>query len=450
MLGAPPMPTPTGQPLRLGERPDLLVLRAVRAVDPTVGLDAIVDVVVERGTITRLGPGAAAGIGGGAEISGGGRWLLPGLVDLHTHLREPGFEGKETIATGLRAAAAGGFVHVCPMANTRPVNDSALVTELMVSRAKDVATVRLSPIGAITLGQEGKALAEMASMQKAGAIGVSDDGRCVMSASVMRRAFEYATTHDLLVIQHAEDHTLTEGAEMHEGAISTRLGLRGWPRFAEDVIVARDLVLAEALRARYHVAHLSSHVSARLVREAKSRGVRVTAEVTPHHLAFTDAMLLGYDPYCKVNPPLREAADQDALWDALRDGTIDCVATDHAPHGFLDKETELSSAAPGLIGLETAVPLVLAEAMSRGVPLARMLEALSSAPAKIAGVEAPSLREGHPASFFLFDPAREWTVSREALRSKSTNTPLLGRALRGGVDLTLAWGAVAHERTHTP
>ncbi|MCC6645807.1 MAG: dihydroorotase [Polyangiaceae bacterium] len=424
---------------------ELLVVRDVRAFDAP---DAPLDVVVEAGRITRLGPGAANDVprGRGLDVDGRGRWLLPGLVDLHVHLREPGFEGKEDIASGLAAAAAGGFVHVCPMPNTRPVNDGRIVTELMMSRARDVDGVSISPVGAITQGLLGSELAEMAAMRAAGARAVSDDGKCVMSAAVMRRALEYAKTHDLVVMQHAEDHTLTEGALMHEGAVSARLGLRGWPRVAEDVIVARDLLLAELTRARYHVSHLSSHVSAALVREAKSRGLAVTAEVTPHHLLLTDAALLGYDTACKVNPPLREQVDVDAMWQALLDGTIDCVATDHAPHGPLDKECELAAAAPGLIGLELCVPLLVDAARKRGFPLARLFDALSRAPSRIIGLEPTHPREGAEASFCLFDPDARWKVDRSTLRSKSMNTPFLGRELTGAIDLTVARGRVVHER----
>jgi dihydroorotase len=308
----------------------VLVFRRVRAVDPAGALDAEVDVVIECGHIARLGRDAARDLTANERVhivELTGAWLLPGFIDLHTHLREPGAEGKEDIASGLRAAAAGGFVDVCCMANTRPVNDSRVVTEMLVARARAVSSVRLHPIAAITVGQKGEQLTEMADLKDAGAVAVSDDGRCVTSSRVMRHALEYASTFDMPVIQHAEDHMLTEGAHMHEGAISTKLGVRGWPRVAEDVIVARDLLLAEYVGARYHVAHVSTMGSVRLLRDAKSRGVRVTAEVTPHHLLLTHEALLGYDTACKVNPPLREPEDVEALRRALADGTIDCIAT---------------------------------------------------------------------------------------------------------------------------
>jgi dihydroorotase len=430
----------------------MLILRNGRVLDPSRGLDEFADVVVEDGRVTRVGRGAADGVHGERvrvhDVAG--CWIVPGLVDLHVHFREPGQEYKEDIATGLRAAAAGGFTQVCAMPNTKPVNDTRAITEAMLARARSVSTAeraatRLQVFGAITKGLEGKELAEMADLQAAGAIGVSDDGHCVMNAAVMRRALEYARTFDLLVSQHCEDHDLTAGALMHEGAVSTKLGLRGWPRVAEDVIVARDLLLAELTGARYHVAHLSSKVSVRLLREAKSRGLRVSAEVTPHHLTMTHESVLGYDTACKVNPPLREAEDVAALQEALRDGTIDCIATDHAPHSTIEKDCEFSAALNGMIGIDTVVPAML-ELVRRGIvtPL-RLIEALSTAPAKVAKLEGGSLAIGARADVTVIDPDARWTVTKETLRSKSHNTPLLGREVQGRVRLTLVGGAIAHE-----
>ncbi|MCA9603560.1 MAG: dihydroorotase, partial [Myxococcales bacterium] len=340
----------------------MLVLRGGRVIDPASQWDGPADIVVDdRGRIERMGPGAAEGVAGERVrvVDASGCWVTPGFVDLHVHLREPGHEYKEDIVSGLRAAAAGGFTTVCAMPNTSPVNDTRAITETMVARAREAEGARLLPFGAITRKLEGKELTEMADLREAGAVGVSDDGKCVMNAAVMRRAMEYARTHDLLVSQHCEDHHLTEGAQMHEGAISTRLGLRGWPREAEDVIVARDVVLANLTRARYHVAHISSAGSLAFVREAKARGLEVSAEVTPHHLLLTDEAVLGYHTSCKVNPPLREASDREALRQALRDGTIDCVATDHAPHSDMEKDCEFQAASVGINGLETAVALLL-------------------------------------------------------------------------------------------
>jgi dihydroorotase len=427
---------------------DALVFRRVRAIDPAGALDAEVDVVVEGGRVTRVGRDAAKDLAAGERVrvvERPGAWLLPGLVDLHAHLREPGSEGKEDVASGLRAAAAGGFVDVCCMPNTRPVDDSRVVTEMLVSRARELGGVRLHPIGAITMGQKGEQLTEMADLRDAGAVAVSDDGRCVTNSQVMRRALEYATTFDLPLIQHAEDHALTDGAQMHEGAVSTRLGLRGWPRVAEDVIVARDVLLAEYIGARYHVAHVSTAGAARLVREAKARGAAVTAEVTPHHLLLTDQALLGYDTACKVNPPLREPEDLEALRRALADGTIDCVATDHAPHGVLDKHVEMAEAAPGMIGLELCVPLLLGLVREGVLPLGRLVDALTCAPARIAGLPPPRIRDGARADLVLVDPAARWKVDPARLLTKSRNTPFAGREVVGRVAMTVCEGRVVHE-----
>ncbi len=422
----------------------------MRAIDPGRSLDALLDVVIEGGVITRAGPGAATEeilrSGRSRVVEGRGRLLPPAFVDLHAHLREPGQEYKEDIERGLAAAAAGGFAHVCVMPNTRPVNDTRALTEALVARARSLAPApALHPIGAITKGQKGAELTEMADLKEAGAVAVSDDGRCVTSSAVMRRALEYGRTFDLPVIQHAEDHALTEGAQMHEGATSTRLGLRGWPRVAEDIIVARDVLLAEATGARYHVAHVSSLGAVRILREAKARGVAVTAEVTPHHLTLTDASVLGYDTACKVNPPLREQADVDAVRQALADGTIDAVATDHAPHSTLEKDCEFSEASPGMIGLELVVPVLLGVVRAGKLPLARLVEALTRAPARIAGIEAPSIREGAVAELCLVDPEAAVVIEASRLRSKSHNTPWLGKELMGQVQMTLAGGRIVFD-----
>ncbi|KYF59253.1 dihydroorotase [Sorangium cellulosum] len=430
----------------IGSPPPLLLFLGVRAVDPAQQLDEVVDVVVEDGVITRVGRGAATDDlrrAAGAEIiQGDGLWLLPAFVDLHAHLREPGQEYKEDIASGLAAAAAGGFAHVCAMPNTRPVNDTRSITEAMIARARAIGGPALHPIGAITMGQKGAELTEMADLKDAGAVAVSDDGRCVTSSSVMRRALEYAKTFDLPVIQHAEDHALTEGAQMHEGAIATRLGLRGWPRVAEDIIVARDVLLAEATGARYHVAHISSFGAVRILREAKSRGIAVTAEVTPHHLTLTDAAVIGYDTACKVNPPLREQADVDALREALADGTIDVIATDHAPHSTLEKDCEFAEASPGLIGLELVVPVLLDLVRQGALPLGRLVDSLTRAPARVARLEAPTIKAGARAELCLVDPNLSFVLDPARLRSKSKNTPLLGKQLTGRVKMTLAGGRV--------
>jgi len=427
---------------------ELLVLRGARSVEPGSGGEDVIDVVVERGRIVRLGAGAgaeAAASDRARVIEANGRWVMPAFVDLHAHLRQPGHEHKEDIASGLAAAAAGGYAHVCAMPNTDPVNDTREVTETMLARATEVDGPALHPIVAITKGQAGRELTDMAALRSAGAVGVSDDGVCVMSSAVMRSAFEQARELDMPVIQHAEDHELTKGAVMHEGAVSRQLGLRGWPRVAEDVIVARDILLAEYLRARYHVAHVSTLGSVRLVREAKSRGIDVTCEVTPHHLLLTDAALLGYDTACKVNPPLREEADVAALREALADGTIDAIATDHAPHSPRDKEGSLADARPGMMGLELCFGLLAGLVGTSGITLGRLVDALSTRPARIAGIEPPRLREGAPAELVLVDPDARWKPEAVALHTKSKNSPFMSRELRGRVLLTLARGTLVHD-----
>jgi dihydroorotase len=435
-------------PAAVPDAPQLIVIRGVRAIDPARSLDATVDVTIEGGTITRVGPGAASAVAkaeGARVIDAAGLWLLPAFVDMHAHLREPGQEYKEEIATGLNAAAAGGYAHVCVMPNTRPVNDTRAVTELMLRRAEEHDGAVLHPIAAITMGQKGKDLTEMAELRDAGIVGVSDDGVCVMSSAVMRRALEYAKNFDIPVIQHAEDHDLTAGAEMHEGNVSARLGLRGWPRIAEDVIIARDVLLAEYTRARYHAAHISTLGAVRIMREAKSRGIDATAEVTPHHLLLTDASVIGYDTACKVNPPLREPEDVDALRRALADGTIDAIATDHAPHSPLEKDCEFSEASPGMIGLELCFGLLLGLVGESGITLGRLLEALSTRPARIIGVEPPSIREGARAVLTLVDPGARYRVEDMLLRSKSRNTPFMKHEMTAKVLMTLARGKIVFD-----
>jgi dihydroorotase len=427
----------------------MLVIRGARVLDPSKQLDQIADVVVEAGRITRVGRDAGEKLAGEQVrvIDATGQWLAPGFVDLHVHFREPGQEYKEDIASGLAAAAAGGFTAVCPMANTKPVNDNRAITEMMVARAKELGGPRLLPFGSITKGMAGKELTEMADLKDAGAVGVSDDGVCVMNAALMRSALQYAKTFDLLISQHCEDHDLTHKAEMHEGAVSTRLGLRGWPRVAEDIIVARDLLLTEAIGgARYHVAHISSMNSVRLIREAKSRGLKVTAEVTPHHLTLTDEAVVGYNTFCKVNPPLRSEEDREALIGALKDGSIDCIATDHAPHSSLEKDCEFSEASPGINNLETTLAALLPLVDNGDVSALRLIEALSTAPAKVARIEGGSLAVGARADFVLIDPSVRWKVGRDTIRSKSLNTPLLEREVQGRVSMTVVGGNIVWQR----
>jgi dihydroorotase len=400
-----------------------------------------VDVRIDGGRIVDLGRGLA----GRRTVDVRDLWIVPGLIDLHVHLREPGQEYKEDIETGTRAAAAGGFTTICCMPNTRPVNDQRTVTELIVRRAREVGAVRVRPIGAITQGLEGKLLSDMADMKEAGIVAVSDDGRPVMNAGLMRRACEYARTFGLPVVQHAEDLDLSEGGAMNEGAVATRIGIRGQPACAESAMVARDLEIVEWTGARYHVAHVSTARTVALVRDAKRRGLAVTCEVTPHHLALTDEACSHYDTSTKVMPPLRTPADQAALFEGLADGTIDCIATDHAPHSPVEKDVEFECAAPGMLGLETALPILLGLVREGRLAEGRMLAALTSAPARAFGLGGGALAVGEVADVCVIDPERPYAIDADGLRSRSRNTPFLGRTLAGRAVLTLVEGRAVHD-----
>jgi len=423
--------------------PEDLVLRGGRVFDPAAArpLDQVADLRISNGRIVEIGRGLV----GGRIVDVRDLWVVPGLIDLHVHLREPGQEYKEDIETGTRAAAAGGFTTICCMPNTKPVNDQRTVTELIVRRAREVGLVRVRPIGAITQGLEGKALADIADMKEAGIVAISDDGRPVMNAGLMRRAFEYARTFDLPVVQHAEDLNLSEGGAMNEGAVATRIGIRGQPACAESAMVARDLEVAEWTGARYHVAHVSTARTVALVREAKRRGMPVTCEVTPHHLALTDEACGHYDTRTKVMPPLRTAADQEALLEGLADGTIDCIATDHAPHSPVEKDVEFECAAPGMLGLETALPIILDFVRMGTLDDKRAIAALTGAPARAFGLPGGSLAIGSVADLCVIDPERPFTLSAEGLASKSKNSPFIGQTLAGRAVLTFVEGRAVYD-----
>lgn len=420
-----------------------LVLKGGRVVDPSQGLDASLDVFLEEGLVADLAPKVSAR---GAEIIDvSGLVVCPGFIDIHTHLRQPGREDKETIATGTRAAAAGGFTAVCAMPNTDPVNDTAGITQAILERARNEGVVRVYPIGAITRGSRGEELAEYGDLRDAGCVAVSDDGRPVPSARVMRRALEYARAFDLTVIDHCEEPSLTEGASMNEGAVSTLLGLPGTPAVAEAMVVERDVLLAELTRGKIHIAHVSTAASVDAVRRGKARGVRVTAEVTPHHLLLTDRAVKEseYDTSTKVNPPLRSEEDRQALLAGLRDGAIDCIATDHAPHTLDDKRVEYDQAAFGIVGLETAVRLCLDRLVRPGlVDLSRLVALLSSNAARILDLPGGSLAPGSPADVTVLHLGKRGKVDPTRFASKGRNTPFAGWTLVGAPVMTIVAGAV--------
>ena len=420
------------------------LLRAGRLVDPASGHDGVADVLLDGAVVAEVGPGLEAA--GAKEVDCGGLVVCPGFVDLHVHLREPGREDAETIETGSRAAALGGYTAVCPMPNTDPVADNAGVVEMVAARGREVGLVDVFPVGAVTLGQRGSELAELGAMARsaAGVDCFSDDGHPIREARLLRLALEYARAFDAVVADHAEDASLTDGAQMHEGEVSAMLGLAGWPAAAEEMVVARDLLLAELTGGRLHLCHLSTGGAVELVRAAKARGVRVTAEAAPHHFTLTDDAARSYDPVFKVNPPLREKADVEAVRQGLADGTIDAVATDHAPHAREDKEVEWSAAPPGMLGLQTALGLALAELVGPGyLELPAAIERLTAGPARcrrLPGHGGP-VTPGAPANLTVLDPAAHWTVDRARLASRARNTPFHGRELTGRVVHTLLRGA---------
>jgi dihydroorotase len=420
--------------------PGRTLIRGGRLVDPASAHDGVADLLVADGLVAAVGRDLA----GQADevIDAAGRWVLPGLIDLHAHFREPGFEYKETILTGARAAAAGGFTAAACMPNTAPPNDSAAVTRIILEQAAAAGLVRVYPIGCITAGQRGERMAEYGDLVAAGCRAVSDDGRPVMHSGVMLRALEYSRHFGIAVISHCEDLHLAEGGVMHEGLVSTRLGLPGIPAAAEEAMAARDIVLCRQTGARLHIAHASTRGTVALVAAAKAEGLPVTAEATPHHLTLTDEAVSGFDTATKVNPPLRSREDVQALRHALAEGIIDAVATDHAPHSLAEKDLEYTAALNGLVGLETALPLVLRIVQEGACSLLRAVDALTWSPARILGVPGGRLAVGDPADVAIVDPAEEWTVDPDRFFSKGRSTPFRGWRLRGRVRLTMVGGRV--------
>jgi dihydroorotase len=421
-----------------------LLIRNGRVIDPASGLDDVRDLFIDNGKIARIG-----GTGGTADevIDARGKIVAPGFIDMHVHLREPGLEHAETIESGSRAAVAGGFTSICCMPNTTPVNDSPMVTRFIIERARQTAACHVFPIGAITKGSEGEEIAPIGSMKAAGVVAISDDGRPVMNARVTRRAMEFARSFDLPLIQHCEDLNLSAGGNMHEGQYSTRLGLRGIPAASEDVMVARDILLAELTGVRYHVAHLSTKNAVSMVAFAKSRGLAVTAEATPHHFAITDAELVRYDSNYKMKPPLRTSGDVAAVIDGIVSGAIDAIATDHAPHTGSQKMQEFERCPFGITGLETAIGLSLEALVHNGkISVARLVALFTTGPARILKLDRGTLSEGATADVTVFDLDHDWTFLAERSCSKSKNSPFDGRRFRGGPFVTVVAGKIVWRR----
>lgn len=428
-----------------------LLLRGGRVIDPSRGLDQVADVLIQDGKIAAVGP--SLGAPDGAEVRAvPGAVVAPGLVDLHVHLREPGSEDVETIASGARAAAAGGFTAVCAMPNTDPVTDNQAAIGFIVGQSLRAGAARVHPIGAISVGQEGVRLAEFGELVGAGAVAVSDDGKPVTSGHLMRTALEYARTFAIPVADHCEERTLAAGGVMHEGVVAARLGLKGIPACAEEIMVGRNLLLAELTGGHVHLCHMSTRGSVDLIRRAKERGVRVTAEVTPHHLTLTELACEGYDTHAKMNPPLREDADVAALRAALKAGVIDCIASDHAPHAYDAKEAAFDDAPFGVIGLETAFPVVYTALVRGGVlTLPDLIARMSTAPAAAFRLPGGSLAPGAAADVVVLDVATLWRIDPEQFRSKSRNTPFGAREVYGRALLTLVGGKAVHDAAaHRP
>ena len=424
---------------------DRILIRGGHVIDPANNVSAALDVLIEGGKIAAVGEGLSAD--GARIIDAAGRVVAPGFIDLHCHLRDPGLEYKEDIVSGTRAAARGGFTGVCCIPNTKPVNDSAAVTRYIIEKAETKGSgVHVYPVGAVSKGLEGVEMAEIGRMREAGIVAISDDGRPVTNSNLMRLAMQYADHFGIFIMSHSEDRNLVGDGVMNEGYMSTKLGLPGITRAAEEVMVARDILVAEAEGKRIHLCHLSTRGGVQLVREAKARGVRVTAETTPHYIGATDAWVEGYDSRCRVNPPLREEEDRLACIQGLVDGTLDAIATDHAPHHEDEKRVEFHIAASGISGFETAFCVSYTELVKKGyITLERLIALMSAQPAKLLGVPGGELSVGAPADVVILDPEREVTVDASRFKSKGKNTPFDGRTYYGAVCATLVGGRVIDE-----
>ncbi len=422
-----------------------ILIRGGRVIDPSRATDGEADLLIEDGKIAAVGRGVEAPAGA-TIIDAAGKVVAPGLIDLHVHLREPGQEDLETVASGAMAAAAGGFTAVCAMPNTDPVTDNQAAVGFIVSQAQRAGKARVYPIGAVTLGQRGDQMAEFGELVGAGAVAVSDDGKPVASSHMMRTALEYAQTFGIPVANHCEEMSLAEGGAMHEGLVSTRLGLKGIPAAAEEIMVARDIILAELTGGHVHLCHMSTRGSVELIRRGKERGIRVTAEATPHHFSLTHERCAEYDTNAKMNPPLREAEDVEAIRQGLRDGTIDVIASDHAPHHYDAKEREFDHAPNGIIGLETALGVAIRDLVETGVlTLPELVHRMSTQAARIFNLPGGTLAVGAPADVVVFDPGERWVVQPGGFFSKSRNTPYAGVELVGRAHQTVVRGRVVFD-----
>ncbi|MFH1076342.1 MAG: dihydroorotase [Pseudomonadota bacterium] len=425
-----------------------LIIKGGRVIDPCSNTDKLLDLLIEDGIITQIRGSLDDGRWttddglSSTIIDATGKWVTPGLIDMHVHLREPGHEYKETIETGSRAAAAGGFTAICCMPNTYPVNDNQSVTEFILRKAHDTASVKVYPIAAISKGLNGEELSEFGELMAAGAVAVTDDGRPVSNPQLMRRALEYAKQFNLPVISHAEETKLSGSGVMNEGAVSMRLGLRGIPNAAEAVMVARDILLAELTKGRLHIAHVSAKESVRLLREAKARGLSVTAETAPHYFMLTEEAVAGYNTNAKINPPLREKSDIEAILSALQDGTIDVIASDHAPHSALEKDVEFDRAASGIVGLETSLSLSLKLVKDKILSPLSLIAKMSTNPAKILGISGGRISEGAAADITIIDPDASFIVDAGSFQSRSRNSLFHGWNLQGKAILTIVDGKV--------
>lgn len=417
-----------------------LLIKGGRVIDPSQGIDDTLDVLIENGLVKEIGKGlSAAGI---ETIDAAGKYVVPGLIDMHVHLRDPGLEYKEDIISGTKAAVAGGFTSVVCMPNTKPAIDNKAISSYIINKAKAEGLCNVFPVGTITQGMHGDRLAEMGELKESGCVGVSDDGKPVRNSELMRRALQYANGIGILVLTHAEELDLVGEGVMNEGFTSTELGLKGIPRVAEDIATARDVMLAEYCNAPIHICHVSTKGAVQIIRDAKARGVKVTCETAPHYFTLTDDAVRGYNTNAKMNPPLREADDLAAIKAGLQDGTIDCIATDHAPHHIDEKDLEFNEAMNGIVGLETSLPLSLKLVEAGLLTLSQLIEKMSCKPSELLGLGRGTLKAGSVADLTVIDPARQWTVTEATLSSKSKNSPWLGETMTGAAACTVVGGKV--------